>query len=190
MSAEFRLVFALILFLSSIFAFIQADMGKYSVPKPVRRDAILLRRLQLFCYLIVSCIVMAYSEYLTETDNYLSVCIVILLEIVLVFNVYRWWRMSEIIIFPISPTTEELVTEAVNRARQIAHTSKDALNIVTLTLETIENNKSMSCEDKHMLKIALLNLESISGHIDEMHGQIKALYPITENMDAVNTKND
>lgn len=164
----------MLLFISG-FAFSQAELGSLVLPKPIRAATIMRRRVKMAVYFVIAVIIWFQSDIT-------HVLVLILLQSIVLMYLYVWWRENEIMRVPLDPTTEELVNETITRSREIAHTSKNALQIVSGILEELCNSNAVPDYQKKTLRVALMNLESINGQIDILHGQIRILRPLLENV--------
>lgn len=185
-----RVVLSMALLFGAGFALANVKMGLLVIPKAVRSRIGFRRGILMSGFLIIAVVLGAQSMYVSQipnpevpslsaiTANFSVIITLFILCVLAGSHTFGWWREGNVVKVPLSPEAEERAAEAVERAREIAHTSKTALAVVVMTLENIMHEDTVSKAIKAEARLAFDNVYAVSNHISDLHEEIKLLKPL------------
>lgn len=185
----FRVVFSIVLVAAALFAALNATQGGLALPRPMRPRITFRRRAQMISLIIagtalgIQSIIVAMTpnplepSYTVYTSN-ISILVALMALIGSVgIHLWGWWREGTIMKVPLDPDAEEKAREAVLRAREIAHTSRTAMSLLTIILSDLEEDPMLSKDKRKNIREALQGIADINMKIARWHEEIKILQP-------------
>ena len=187
-----RVIFSIVLVAAALFAALNANQGSLALPRPMRPRITFRRRAQMISLIVAGLAIAVQSAIVTQIPNPLepasavwssNISVLITLFALLVsvaIHISGWWREGVIMRVPLDPDAEEKAKEAIKRARDIAHTSRTAMSLLSVVLDDLIDDESISSSKRKNIQKALDGVQNISIHIAKLHEEIRILQPDTE----------